>query len=91
MSKRFTEEQIAQALWLVEAGAVAIDVCRKMGVSEQTFYRWKKKYGGMGSEGLGEGSTAASGVSKGSITIRNAHTALLGIEHHSRTWLAGTT
>jgi putative transposase len=48
MNKRFTEEQIAHALQLVEAGAVATDVCRKMGVSEQTFYRWKKKYAGMG-------------------------------------------
>ncbi len=48
MNKRFTEEQIAHALRLVEAGATATDVCRKMGVSEQTFYRWKKKYAGMG-------------------------------------------
>ena len=48
MNKRFTEEQIAQALRLVDAGATATDVCRKMGVSEQTFYRWKKKYAGMG-------------------------------------------
>ena len=48
MNKRFTEEQIAHALQLVEAGATATDVCRKMGVSEQTFYRWKRKYAGMG-------------------------------------------
>ena len=48
MNKRFTEEQITHALQLVEAGAVATDVCRKMGVSEQTFYRWKRKYAGMG-------------------------------------------
>jgi putative transposase len=45
---RFTEEQIAYALRQVEAGAKTTDVCRKMGVSEQTFYTWKKKYGGMG-------------------------------------------
>jgi putative transposase len=32
----------------VEAGAAATDVCRKLGVSEQTFYRWKRKYAGMG-------------------------------------------
>ncbi len=48
MNKRFTEEQIAHALQLVEAGAAATEVCRKMGVSEQTFYRWKRKYAGMG-------------------------------------------
>ena len=39
---RFTEEQIAFALHQAEGGAAVRDVCRKMGVSEQTFYRWKK-------------------------------------------------
>jgi putative transposase len=48
MKKRFTEEQIVHALRQVEAGEVATEVCRKMGVSEQTFYRWKKRYAGMG-------------------------------------------
>jgi putative transposase len=38
MKKRYTEEQIAHALRQVEAGDVATEVCRKMGVSEQTFY-----------------------------------------------------
>ena len=45
---RFTEEQIAFALRQVEGGASVRDVCRKLGVSEQTFYRWKKKFAGMG-------------------------------------------
>ena len=44
----FTEEQIAQALHQVELGTPVVDVCRKLGVSEQTFYRWKKKFAGMG-------------------------------------------
>lgn len=48
MKKRFTEEQITHALQLVDAGAVATDVCRKLGISEQTFYRWKRKYAGLG-------------------------------------------
>jgi len=48
MRKRFTEEQIAHAIQLVDAGAVATDVCRKLGISEQTFYRWKRKYAGLG-------------------------------------------
>ncbi len=48
MRKRYTEEQIAYALRQVEAGHVATEICRKMGISEQTFYRWKKKYAGMG-------------------------------------------
>ena len=46
--KRFTEEQIAYALRQAESGTPVADVCRKLGVTEQSFYRWKKKYGGMG-------------------------------------------
>jgi putative transposase len=45
---RFTEEQIAFALRQAESGVSIVEVCRKMGVSEQTFYRWKKLYAGMG-------------------------------------------
>ena len=45
---RFTEEQIAFALRRAEAGVSVKEVCRKLGVSEQTFYRWKKKFTGMG-------------------------------------------
>ena len=44
----FTEEQIAFALRQAEHGTKVVEVCRKMGVSEQTFYRWKKIYSGMG-------------------------------------------
>ena len=46
--KRFTEEQIAFALRQVEGGVPVKEVCRKLQVSEQTFYRWKKKFGGLG-------------------------------------------
>ena len=46
--KRYTEEQIAFALRQAESGTTVAEVTRKMGVSEQTFYRWKKKYAGMG-------------------------------------------
>jgi putative transposase len=45
---RFTEEQIAYALKQAELGMAVADVCRKLGVSEATFYNWKKKYGGLG-------------------------------------------
>jgi putative transposase len=44
----FTEEQIAYALRQVEAGTSVVEVSRKLGVSEQTFYRWKRKFAGMG-------------------------------------------
>ena len=45
---RFTEEQIAFALRQAETGTPVAEVIRRMGVSEQTFYRWKKLYGGLG-------------------------------------------
>jgi putative transposase len=45
---QFTEEQIAYALHEGEVGTPVADICRKLGVSEQTFYRWKKKFAGMG-------------------------------------------
>jgi len=44
---RFTEEQIIAVLREQEAGVKTADVCRKHGVSEATFYKWKAKYGGM--------------------------------------------
>ncbi len=44
---RFTEEQIIGILREQEAGARAVDVCRKHGISGATFYKWKAKYGGL--------------------------------------------
>jgi len=46
-SSKFTEEQIAFALKQAETGTPVKEVMRKMGITEQTFYRWKKKYSGM--------------------------------------------
>ena len=46
--KRFTEEQIAFALRQAESGTSVEEICRKMSVSEPTFYRWKKQFVGMG-------------------------------------------
>jgi putative transposase len=45
---RFTEEQIAYALRQVEQGTPVAQLCRKMGVPEQSFFVWKKKYVGIG-------------------------------------------
>ena len=45
--KRYTEEQIIQALKKHEAGAQVTEICRELGIAEQTFYRWKSKFGGM--------------------------------------------
>ena len=44
---RFTEGQIVVVLKQAEAGVPVKDLIRKFGISEQTFYRWKKKYGGL--------------------------------------------
>jgi putative transposase len=45
---RYTEEQIALALKQAELGTSVAEVCRKMGVSEATFFRWKQKSSGLG-------------------------------------------
>jgi putative transposase len=44
---RFSEEQIIAILREQEAGSKTVEVCRRHGVSEATFYKWKAKYGGM--------------------------------------------
>jgi putative transposase len=44
---KFSEEQIINLLKSVEAGQKVADVCRNHGISEQTYHRWKAKYGGL--------------------------------------------
>ncbi len=44
---RFTEEQIVGALKQAEAGMKVAEVCRQIGVSQHTFYYWRRKYGGL--------------------------------------------
>ncbi len=48
MKKRHSEEQIVYALKRMESGLKGLEVCREMGISEQTLYNWKRKYNGMG-------------------------------------------
>lgn len=45
---KFAEQQIAAALRQVETGTKVKDVIRQLGITEQTFYRWKRKFGGLG-------------------------------------------
>jgi putative transposase len=45
--RRYTEEQIIKVLREQESGLKVPELCRKYGISEQTFYRWRSKYGGM--------------------------------------------
>ena len=47
---RFTEEQITAALQLAKSGGDVGEICRKLGVTKTTFYRWKAKYGGLGAD-----------------------------------------
>ena len=52
--KRFSVEQMTAVLQQVAGGVPVGDVCRQVGISEQTFYRWKKIYGNMPPTGLGK-------------------------------------
>lgn len=45
---KFSDEQIAFALKQAETGTRVEEICRKLGISEATFYNWRKKYGGLG-------------------------------------------
>lgn len=49
---RFTESQIVHALKEYESGKKAEDICRELSINRQTFYNWKKKYGGMETQDL---------------------------------------
>lgn len=51
---KFTEDQISQALRQVDAGTPAVQVCRKLGITETTFYRWRNKYDRSGVSASGE-------------------------------------
>jgi putative transposase len=52
--KGHTEEQIIAALQQSEAGAKTSELCRKLGISQATFYSWKKQYAGLGVQELRE-------------------------------------
>jgi len=52
--KRFTEEQISMALRQAEAGTPVAEICRSLQITEQSFYRWKRKYGSLGTPEIRE-------------------------------------
>ena len=54
MRKRHSPEQIAQALRQAEAGTPVAEIIRKLGVHENTFYVWKKRFGGLGTPEIRE-------------------------------------
>lgn len=51
---KFTDDEIVQALGQVKAGARAVQVCRDLGITQTTFYRWQKKYDGVTRDGARE-------------------------------------
>ena len=53
-TSKFTVEQIAHALKRVESGVAVAEICRELGITETTFYRWKRKFGGITSPELRE-------------------------------------
>ena len=46
-TSRFTNEQIVQALRQAESGTPVVDICRKLGITDTTFYRWKRRFAGL--------------------------------------------
>jgi putative transposase len=52
--KRFTDEQISLALRQAEAGTPVAEICRRLQITEQSFYRWKRKYGRLGTPEIRE-------------------------------------
>jgi putative transposase len=53
-TSRFTNEQIAMALRQVEAGTTVEEICRKLEVTQATFYRWKRRFGSLGTPEIRE-------------------------------------
>ncbi len=53
-TSQFTNEQIAMALRQAETGTPLEEICRKLGINESTFYRWKRRFGGLGVSELRE-------------------------------------
>ena len=53
-TSKFSEEQIVQAPRQAEAGTPVVDICRKLEITETTFYRWKRKFHGLGVSELRE-------------------------------------
>ncbi len=70
--KQYTEEQIGFVLRQAEAGTPIGEVCRKAGISEQTFSRWKKKFAGTGVVDLTLDKTMSQEVDKASKGLLNS-------------------
>lgn len=68
---RYTEEQIAFALRQAETGTPLGEVIRKMGISTQTFYRWKKQYGQMGVEEIRRLKQLVAGLSLDKLMLQD--------------------
>ena len=60
----YTEEQILAALRHSEGGTTVVEVCRQVGITEQTFYTWKRKYAGLGMSELREEIATPNGWSR---------------------------
>ncbi len=58
--KRFSVEQITAVLQQADHGVPVADLCRKVGISEQSFYRWKKAYGNLRPRERGSSSSCAT-------------------------------
>ena len=69
--KNFSEEQLAFALGQAESDTSLAEVIRKLGISEQTFYRWKKRFAGLGVAKLRRLRTLERRTRSRSVWLRN--------------------
>ena len=69
-TSKYSEEQIVTALRQAEAGTPVVDLCRKMEITETTFYRWKKKCYGLGVSELRELAERSSNSAREFACIR---------------------
>jgi putative transposase len=66
-TSKFSDEQSALALRQAEAGTPVAELCRKLGVSEQTFYRWKKRFGAMRLSDLRESASCGRRIASSRV------------------------
>ena len=81
-TSRFAEEQIAFAIKQHELGARVEEICRKMGVSDATFYKWRQKYAGLGPSELKKLTRLVADLSLDKAMLQDVQSQTRLLRHH---------